>query len=124
MIEDKSVSEHMFPKKLTCLLQNTCPHIVAVISSGVSLRHARHWRDGKLDAEPTPPIPSDADVEAMEILGVTPSDGAIKRSCLLKPPSRWEGESNSGRANSSSAFGVARTGEGVDEGDLTVTSIV
>lgn len=107
----------------THLLQNTCPHIVAVISSGVSLRHARHWRDGKLDEDPAPPIPSDAVVEAIEILGATPSEGATKRCCLLKLVSSLVEEILSGeRAMSSSAFGVAGAGGSVGEGDFTVTS--
>lgn len=97
-----------------------------MISSGVSLLHARHWRDGKLDEDPALPIPSEAVVEVIEKLGVSPSDGATIVRCLLKLVFRLsEGTvSRGGRGiMSSSALRVTGVGDGVGEGDLGVTSI-
>ena len=128
--------------------------MVAVISSGISLRHTRHWRQvkDKLDNEPLPlsslppplppplmsPITSDAEVEAMEISGITPTNGAAKHSsssssswccCWLSYPpsmsilSKWQGETIRGKTASSSTFDPSRTGENVDDkGTFLVTS--
>ncbi len=93
-----------------------------MISSAASLRQARQWRDGKPDKDPVLPIPSDGAVEAMEIFGVTPSEGATKRRGLLSPTFElievitWKG-----RGFSSSALGVLDLREGVGDGDFTTT---